>query len=664
MKTKFRSVSAVFAVLLISNISVALAQNYNALPWKEVTAYNSYLMRIMHQQYLDRRSDLDRAVLDKSALFEYMNKVKAGYLEILGDFPEKEDLKSKVVSSYEVEGVKIENIVFQSTPGRYVTCNLYMPKGVGPFPVSLELCGHGLNGKGAFSYSAFQMAYNGIAVLVVDPIGQGERIQLIDNDGKTKTRGVTTEHTLLNAGCNLVGSSLAAFELWDNHRAIDYLETRKDINKERIAVYGSSGGGTQAAYLIAYDNRIKASAICSYFSQRERLFELPGPSDGCQHIPYEGSKKIEIADFVIMMAPKPVLILSGKYDFVDLWGAEQGFKEIKKVYKALNSESNAEMFVVETGHGLGKEKLSKMISWFKANLANDMSELKTGSFTPSANNRNLITVKGQVNLDFNDAIDIPKANAMLSDRYKQSRLVFMKSDDKTITSKINDLLGIDLNAEGVVSQNTGIIEGGRDCVYQKYQILRKGEMPVPVIAVMPNKINSKMPVVVLLNESGKEDFVKLYENTSPYVGDGIIVVAADLRGFGETKDLSANNDPKYWNREYRYAMTSMHIGRPLIGQRVTDLISVLDFISITDKLKGKPVKIIANGLYGPVAVHAAYLDKRVNSVEISRSVKTFTDYISSPMQHDMYSNVIYGVLKWYDLGDLIKKSKKEIIYKD
>ena len=80
------------------------------------------------------------------------------------------------------------------------------------------------------------MASNGIAVLVVDPIGQGERLQLIDREGKPLTRGATTEHTLLNAGFNLLGTSLAAQEYWDNHRALDYLLTRKDIDPEHIGV--------------------------------------------------------------------------------------------------------------------------------------------------------------------------------------------------------------------------------------------------------------------------------------------------------------------------------------------------------------------------------------------------------------------------------------------
>ena len=129
-------------------------------------------------------------------------------------------------------------------------------------------------------------------------------------------------------------------------------------------------------------------------------------------------------------------------------------------------------------------------------------------------------------------------------------------------------------------------------------------------------------------------------------------------------DPAFYTDAKYWNREYRNAMVSMHIGRPIMGQRVVDILTLLDFCSEHEFLKGHPVKVFANGIYGPVAIHAAYLDERINSVEIKHSVKTWKEYIERPMQWDMYSNVLYGALKYYDLPDLIRLSNCPICFAD
>lgn len=660
MKNKFRLL--LFVILLQSTLTVN-SQNYNALSWKEATAYNSFLMRSVHQQYAERKTEFENALKSKKSILEYKEDCNLRYKDILGELPDKSDLKARVTEINKLNGLRIENIVFESIPGRYVTCNLYIPDGNGPFPASLELCGHGLNGKVPLSNSALQMAANGIAVLVVDPVGQGERLQIIDDNGNALTRGVTTEHTLINAGCNLVGTSLAAIEMWDNHRAVDYLLTRKDISHDKIGVYGSSGGGTQAAYLIGFDNRLKVAAICSFFSQRERVLELPGPSDGCQHIPYEGLSRIEIADFALMIAPKPILILSGKYDFVDLWGAQQGFLEIKKTYTMLGVPDKADMLIVETGHGLGTEKLKYLLKWFKNELSDDNSEVKMVERVSLEKQKLLITKKGQVNLEYPDALSIPDNNTALYNAFSNNRIDFLKQNYNVIRSKVIDLLGVKNLESSIVTTSTGTIQG-RDCEMYKYQILRVGEMPVPCVVIIPHVVKATSQVIVYLNEIGKEVFLNSYERTAPFISESSIVVAADLRGFGETLDLPANNDPKYWNKEYRYSMVSMHIGKPIMGQRVVDLISILDFISSQPELKDKQIKIIADGIYGPVVIHTAFIDKRIYSAELTRSLKSFKDYINNPMQRDMYSNVLYGVLKYYDLSDLIKKTGTQLIYKD
>ncbi|MDR2804832.1 MAG: hypothetical protein LBB85_04205 [Dysgonamonadaceae bacterium] len=200
-----------------------VAQNsFNALPWNHSLAYNSYLMRTVHGQYLERNEAFDKALASKAAMQAYVDDCRKRYRSIIGTFPDKKELNAQVVSSFDYPGLHIENILFESLPGRFVTANLYLPVNrTGKIPAAIQFCGHGIHGKISESPIGALLALNGIAVLVVDPIGQGERLQLIDEKGNALTRGATTEHTLLNAGLNLLGTSLAAQECWDNHRALD-----------------------------------------------------------------------------------------------------------------------------------------------------------------------------------------------------------------------------------------------------------------------------------------------------------------------------------------------------------------------------------------------------------------------------------------------------------
>ena len=654
MEKNILKILFLLGVLVCPALSISAQNSANALSWKMNTAYNSFLMREVHQQYALRQPELAKAFQFKNEMLRYRDELRKRYRTLLGDLPEMSELNSKVLKSTQEKGFKVEKIIFESLPKRYVTANLYIPEGNGPFPAALELCGHGIGGKSG-SAEAVLMALNGIAVLVVDPIGQGERVQLLDKQGKPSTRGATTEHTLLNAGCNLLGSSLAAYEYWDNHRAVDYLESRSDIDKTRLGVYGSSGGGTQVTYLIGLEERFKVASVCSYFSQRERVLELNGPSDGCQHIPGEGAERLEISDWITMFAPKPVLIMSGAYDFVDYQGVQLGFRELQKVYEVLRAKEQIRMFSIEGGHGMPRAKREALATWFRTWLYKDTTTVRETQTVKIPDSDFQCTETGQVNTAFPDAVSIPQYNHALSNQLDTSRIEFMHQNEEIIRQKILDLLGISIPTEKIVAEQTGITEMRTYNLY-KYQIIRKGEMPVPCVVVLPEKVNPGAKVIIRLNENGKDALLNDETTLSSYVNNGDIQVVADLRGYGETTDPSGLNDLKYWNREYRNAMLSLHIGKTIVGQRVIDIISLVDFISVNPMLTAHPIQLEADGSYGPVAIHATYLEPRIAHTGIFRSVKSYEEYLQNPMQRDVYTNVIPGVLKYYDLKELSEKA--------
>ena len=94
------------------------------------------------------------------------------------------------------------------------------------------------------------MAQNGLAALCYDPIGQGERLQLLQSPSasegpiKPAIKGSTSEHTMVGVGALLVGQSTAGYRIWDGIRSLDYLASRPEIDAEEARlVTGNSGGG-------------------------------------------------------------------------------------------------------------------------------------------------------------------------------------------------------------------------------------------------------------------------------------------------------------------------------------------------------------------------------------------------------------------------------------
>jgi hypothetical protein len=125
-----------------------------------------------------------------------------------------------------------------------------------------------------------------MAALIFDPIGQGERHQLLDAGGKFLVQG-TTEHSLEGVGGWLVGFGCASYRIWDGIRSLDYLASRAEIDPERLGCTGNSGGGTMTSYLMAVDLRPRQAATsprsnaCSTRSARRmpnRIFPARSPS--------------------------------------------------------------------------------------------------------------------------------------------------------------------------------------------------------------------------------------------------------------------------------------------------------------------------------------------------------------------------------------------------
>ncbi|OWP63675.1 hypothetical protein CDA63_07740 [Hymenobacter amundsenii] len=137
-----------------------------------------------------------------------------------------------------------------------------------------------------------------------------------------------------------------------------------------------------------------------------------------------------------------------------------------------------------------------------------------------------------------------------------------------------------------------------------------------------------------------------------YRAAGIAVLLVDLRGLGETADPAAFNDPKYYNREYRVAQLALHLGRPLLSQRVTDVQILLDWLTTQPHLAAAPVRALATGVAGPVALHAALLYPRITEVVLREAPPSYLHILENPTTKETYSWLLPGVLLHYDLPDL------------
>ncbi len=647
------------ACLLFAARTLLAQGEYNVLSFATDEMYNKYLLHKMYTQY-ERRDSILQGPLSEAQARAYGQRAKAGYLDILGEMPRRMPLNPVVTGVHDMGDFVMENVIYESSPNRHVTANLYRPKAPGKYPAVILFCGHSSSGKISVGEqrNGARYAANGIITMVVDPVSQGERNQLIDANGYQQARGGTTEHTLLLMNSLVVGESTVKDELWDNIRGLDYLASRPEVDAERLGCFGFSGGGTQSTYCLAFDDRIKVAGVGGFFTQRRRSIEVLGGADGCQHLPGEGAKELEEVDFLATFAPKPLVIVGGNYCFVDRIGAEKGYKELQHVYDAYGAKDRVYQYLGDDGHAYPKDKQDVVLNWFVKYLCGrDGKAVEAPDFAPVPTADMVCTKRGNLSEYFPNEVLIPVRNRQIWEACAPVRAKFAARPVKEQREIVRTATGVRFDASVRAEKRGEIARSGYKI--EKVILHADGETPLPCLVFVPDNLSAQSKTIVFTHDRGKANFAKGADKPEILCGGGNVVVLADLRGLGETTDKPARNDPKYYNSEYTNGITAMHIGESLVAQRTRDYLMLLDYLASEPRFRGlKGVTVEAYGKCAVPALHAAMLDDRITGLDLWTDVPSWKVLLDNPTMRDQLSHIVPGAGKAYDLPDLAAALQK------
>lgn len=275
------------------------------------------------------QGDLARdRITSLNELKERQQAMKAAFLDAIGGIPERAGALNAIVAGrVQQEGYRIENVMYESLPGYRVTANLYLPEranAAAPCPVVLFLSGHEYEGKhsGYYHRVILRFVESGLAVFAPDPPGQGERVGRWQSAEGKPVWG-TGEHQQDGIRCYPLGESVARYFVLDAMRAIDYLETRTELDAGRIGVTGNSGGGTQTAMMMVCEDRIAAAAPGTFIMNRRSYMHAGGVQDAEQVWPGLTAQGFDHEDLLLAFAPKPLLVLAAEYDFFPIEGTRR-----------------------------------------------------------------------------------------------------------------------------------------------------------------------------------------------------------------------------------------------------------------------------------------------------------------------------------------------------
>ena len=649
-------------VSLVCMLTGSFAQGiYDVLPSSgRNELFHTFLMDRGAELWSERGDSVAAALGSVQKLQARQQQLRSDYLALLGELPAKTPLNAVIVDTVQRTDYRVEKLYFESQPKHRVTANFYIPDtGSAPYPTVLILCGHYPAAKGDKLLQDLCRLFvtNGIAALIVDPFSQGERAQIQHptTGGLVFTgQSGTSAHTRLDVGAMLAGTSVVASALWDNHRAIDYLYSRTDVvDTARLGCTGSSGGGAQATYLCAFDQRIKVAAVNSFLMNEETLFSTIGPQTASQNLSYEGAHLIDHPDYVTLFAPKPYMILAATDDFFDVSGTHETRDEVEDVYDLLGVPENFGYFEEDSTHGYLKARREVGVRWFRSWFYNDTTPVVEPRFPFISATTLWATNDGQVVTSFSDEqtvteISVDKANAHASDRTD----FWANNTTDSCLNKVKELIRWESYSPVQVEPTDTLDRAGYTVT--KMKINSGDHVPVTGLLYVPKNLSGKAPAVVYVDGRGKK--VEAYEGgviEKIFVDSGKIVLSIDVRGFGETTDNPALNESKHGNREHRNAVIAGYIGKTLIGQRVEDIMKALDVVSSHADVDTTDLTLVGIDRAGSAVIHAAALDKRVKKTVIRQSFESWLPMVGLPTQLHNLTHVVPFALEYYDLTDLV-----------
>ena len=286
----------------------------------------------------------------------------------------------KETGEVQQSGYSIKNIRFQTRPNVFATGNLYLPAGKGPFPAVIVTHGHWPNARrsGLFQEVAQVLVKSGYVVLTIDAWGAGERCTDI---GKEEYHGANLGASLLN-----VGQSLLGMQLTDNMRGVDLLCSLPEVDAANIGATGASGGGNQAMWLAAVDERIKA--VVPVVSVGTFQSYIMNSNCVCELLP-NGLTYAEEAAVLGLVAPRALKILSATNDSNPSFFPSEmlkSYERAKPIFSMMRADNKLAYELFDTGHGYWPTMRESMLGWFDLQLksAGEGQVAKTPEVSPLA----------------------------------------------------------------------------------------------------------------------------------------------------------------------------------------------------------------------------------------------------------------------------------------
>lgn len=460
------------------------------------------------------------------------------------------------------DGYTVEKITFQTRPGLRMTANLYVPDAAKkkPAPAILMVHGHWRGAKQEPTVQArcIGAAKLGFVVLCVDAFGAGERGI---GTALGEYHGEMTAATLWPLGLTLSG-----LQVYENMRAVDYLETRPEVDKTRIGITGASGGGNQTMYAGAWDKRFKCVVpVCSVGSYQAYLQVA---CCMCEVVP--GALQFTEEWAVLgLIAPRPLMVINATGDSIQFSVAEakKTLALTRPIYKLYGKDDHLVHTIIESQHDYNKPMREAMYGFMTRHLKGEGNgepipepELKT------ENPEDLRCFPG--NTRPKDFLTLPQFAAQEAKKLRDQAEWFGQN---------NNHAALRQRHRRWMTSGADVVPPGLPPPVWKQEANGRWKATIPsapgitLSAIVEGDSHDEGPVVVLLHLDGAET-ARRGELYAALRQANVRVITFDLRGTGA---LAPERNRVGRAVDHNAAQWALWLGWPLLVQWVGDVQQVM-----------------------------------------------------------------------------------------
>jgi hypothetical protein len=362
-----------------------------------------------------------------------------------------------------------------------------------------------------------------------------------------------------------------------------------------------------------------------------------------------------MSDYVMMRAPKPTLICTATRDMFDIRGSWDTYRESKRFYARFGLPENVDLVETDEGHGFHTQLREGAARWMNRWLAGKKEPVFDQDPPVIDPTDALVTPTGQV-LALAGERTVFDINADADDRLIELRAKqWDRANLDASLAEVRRLANIRPleKIPAVKAEQVGAI-ARPEYELRKLVLTWEAGISLPALVMVPK--NPKGDVLLYVDGAGKNGAVAVGGELDRAAKAGTLVVAVDLRGYGEPA-VPPPVKPTPIPSTSKEFFAAYLVGRSHVGMRAEDVLAVARWSNtIATPLDRPRVRILGVGQAGPAVLHAAALESELfEKVELRESLADWSRVVRDRAGCGMQlMNLVHGALRVYDLPDLAK----------